>query len=100
MCRRAFFDDRALVKPDHTLAQTLNRNHVVADEEYGAARFSDIVKFRQTSFLERDVSNRQDLIHEKNVPLQMRRHSDTKPHVHATRILLRRRIKESLDFAE
>jgi hypothetical protein len=78
----------------------LYRGHVVTDEQHGAPALRDLANLAQALSLEARIADRQHLVHDQDLGLEMRGHAERQPHVHPARIELDRRIDERLDFGE
>ena len=85
---------------DAGLAEVLDRGHVVADEEHGPTVLGDRAHLAEALLLERDVADRQHLVDDQDLRLEVRGDRERQPHVHAARVALDRRVDELLDPGE
>src|SRR5581483_10055408 len=88
----------ALVKHGAPRAQVLNCGHVVRDEQNGPAAAADLAHLAQAFLLESEIADREDLIHNQNLGVEMRRHGECQPHIHAAGVMLYRSVEKLLDF--
>ena len=65
-----------------------------------AALARDVAHLAEALLLERRVADRQHLVDEQDLGLEVRRHREGEPHVHAARVALHRRVEEPLDLGE
>ena len=72
----------------------------MADENDGAAAAGHFTHFSQALFLERDVADRQNFIHQQNFGLEVRGDGKRQPHLHPGAVMLQRRIDEICDLGE
>ena len=63
-------------------------------------RSRDVPHLAEALLLELRVADRQHLVDDENLGLQMRRNGEGEAHVHAARIALHRRVEELLDAGE
>src|ERR1700730_7018766 len=80
--------DPAVCDPHAARAQILDRRHVVGYEQHGPPPTTHIVHGTDTFLLEYRVANRQHLIDDEHVRLEVRGHRETEPRAHAARIVL------------
>ena len=59
-----------------------------------------VAHLAQALLLERRVADRQHLVHQQDLRLQVRGDGEGQPHVHAARVALDRRVEELLDLGE
>ena len=71
-----------------------DRGHVVADEQDRPALLADVVHLAQALVLERRVADRQHLVDEQDLRLEVGGDGEGQPHVHAARVALDRRVEE------
>ncbi len=60
----------------------------------------DILHLAQALLLELDVADRQHLVDDQDLRLQVRRDGERQAHVHAAGVALDRRVEEFLDLGE
>src|SRR5690242_3139460 len=89
-----------LVKNDDFCAKVLDCRHVVTDKQHRAPRATNGVHLAQTFSLESLVTNRKDLIDDKDVWLEMSRYTKGQTHVHPAGVSLDGRVEKSLDLGE
>jgi len=90
----------SILQPDHTLAQTRDRLHVMRDEDHGTSRLTDVTHFAKTLSLEPDVTDREHFIDDKDLGIEMSSDREGEPHVHARRVMLHRCVEKSFDLGE
>src|SRR6266513_158333 len=98
--RRAFRGEDALVEPDGALAEPRDRAQIVRDEHDRLLRRAELPDLREALVLEVLVPDREHLVHQENVRLEMHGDRETEAHVHAARVGLHRRVKEAPDVGE
>jgi len=72
----------------------------VTDEEDGTPLLRYVPHLSQALPLKSRVAHRENLVHQQDLRLQMRRHGEGKPQVHARGVTLDRGIQESLNFGK
>src|SRR5262245_31168777 len=92
--------DAPVVEPDHTLAETTNLPHLVADEDHRSPLAADFVHLAETAALELGITDGQDFVDQQNVWLKVCRDGKRQPHLHPARIVLHRSVNESIDLSE
>ena len=97
---RPVADDAAVVEQDRALAQLRNRLHVVRDENHRPAGRSEILHPPEAAPLELGVPDREHLVDEQDLGLEMRGDRERQPHVHPARVPLHGRVDEPLDAGE
>ncbi len=98
--RRPVKPDFAICNPDAARAQILYGRHVVRHEQHGPSPATQILHRADAFLLERGVANRQHLIDDEHVGLEVRGHREAKPQAHAARITLDGRVDETLHARE
>ena len=93
-------DEAAPVDLDGARAEAAHRGHVVADEEDGAPRTRDLLHLPEALALEGDVADREHLVDEQDLRVEVRRDGEGQAHVHAARVALDRRVEELVDLGE
>ena len=81
-------------------AEPLDRLEVVADEEDRAALRAHVVHLAEALLLERGVADREHLVDEEDLGLEVRGDGEREAQVHAARVALHRRVDEPLDLGE
>ena len=81
-------------------AKPLDRGQIVAHEQHGPPQSGNVFHLAQTLFLKLDISDCQNLVHQKNVWLEMGGHSESQPDIHSTGIVLHRSVEKFLHFGE
>jgi len=92
--------DGAVFQHHGPLAEGEDGGHVVRDHEHRAALARYVAHLAQAFLLERGVADREDLVNEENLRLQVRGHGKGEPQMHAARVTLDRRIDESSTSAK
>src|SRR5687768_6581351 len=82
------------------LTNTPHRSHVMAHEQDRPPINPDLIDLREAFLLKLRIAHRQNFINQQNFRFQMRRNTKRKPHVHAARITLHRRVDKLLNFRE
>src|SRR4029077_3608094 len=98
--RGAFRPDDSLVKPDRALAETRDRTEVVRHEHDRLLRRTELADLGEALVLEVLVADREHLVDEEDVRLEMHRDREAEAHVHAVRIGLHGRVEEAADVGE
>ena len=63
-----------------------DRVHVVADEQHRPALAHDVAHLPEALLLERRVADGEHLVDDQDLRLQVRRHRERQPHVHAAEL--------------
>ena len=100
LARRAVVDDAAAVEQQRARAQLAHAGQVVADEEHRAAFVPEILHAAQAAVAEMQVADRQHLVDDQDLRLEVRRHRKRQPHEHAAGVVLHRRVDELLELGE
>ena len=98
--RRAVLDDRAAVDLDRTVAELGDRREHVGDEEHGPTGAAELLHPPEAAALELGVPDREHLVDEHDLRLEVRGDGEREPHVHPARVALDRRVDEPLDTGE
>src|ERR1700682_5746366 len=98
--RRSVEPDCAICDPDAARTEILNCRHVVRYEQHGPSPAAQILHGADAFLLEYGVANRQHLIDDEHVRLEVCGHRKTKPQPHATRIALDGCVDETLHARE
>ena len=77
------FLDLPVLEPHRVFAQLRDRRHIVADEQDGAAVFRDIAHLADALLLEPDVTDREHLVHDQDLRLQVGGHGERQADVHS-----------------
>ena len=88
------------MKDQPTRTKGLYSRHIVAHKQHRPAMPGHILHLAEALLLKLGVADRQHLVDDQNLRLQMRRHREREPHIHAAGIALHRRIEEFLHFGE
>src|SRR5262245_27599169 len=72
----------------------------MADENDGSPSTTNVLHFANAFILESRIADSQNFINQQNLWLQMGRHGESQSHIHATGIMLNRRVNELFDFGE
>ena len=73
-------------------AEAADRLHVVADEEHGPAVVRDLAHPSEAALLELGVADREHLVDDQDVRLEVRGDREAEAHVHPARVALDRRV--------
>jgi len=98
--RRSVFADDAMVKPDRPLAEVHHVIHVMGDQNQRRAGGQHLGHLVMALALERDVADRQNLIHDQNVRADDGRNREAEPGLHAAGEVLDRYIDEFPELRE
>ena len=90
----------APVEQDARVAELCRDVEVVADEDHRPAGSGHLADLAETFLLEPDIANGEDLVDDQDLGLEVRRHGEGHPHVHADRVVLDRRVDEALELGE
>ena len=96
----AVLDDEPLLEPDRAIAELCDRLHVVRYEQHRPARRAELLHPAEAAPLELGVADREHLVDEEDLRLEMRGDREREPDVHAARVALHRRVDEPLDPGE
>ena len=97
---RAVADDAALVDQEHPVAELRDGLDLVRHEDDRAARRVDVLHPPEAARLELGVAHAQNLVHEHDLGLEVRRDREGEADVHPARVALHRRVEELLDAGE
>ena len=99
--RRTDLRDATAVEPDARVHRAAGSDSSGGDTN-STVRPSraDVVHLAEALLLKRDVADREHLVDEQDLRLEVRRHRERQPHLHAARVVLDRRVDEPLDFGE
>ena len=99
--RRAFGHQPAALEQQRAIAERRHRAHVVADEDDRAAvALRNLAHLAEALLLEVGVADRQHLVDDQDLRLQVRGDREGQPNVHAAAVALDRRVEEALDLGE
>ena len=98
--RRALRRDPTLVEPNGSIAESRHRAEVVGHEDDGLALRAELADLREAFVLEVLVADRENLVHEQHVRVEVHRDRKAEPHVHAGRIGLHVRVEEAAEVGE
>ena len=82
------------------IAQLADAGQIVADEQHRAALVAHVAHPAETPVAEMQVADRQHLVDDQDLRLEMRGDRERQPHVHAARVVLHRRVDELLELGE
>src|SRR2546422_3871688 len=80
--------------------QILHGDHVVADEEHGAARAHGVADLADALALEASVADGEDLVDQHDLGIEVGGHGEGQSNVHSARVVLDRSVDEALDLGE
>ena len=89
-----------LVEPEAAVGERRDRGHVVADEQHRAPRARDLAHLAEALALERRVADREHLVDDQDLRLEVRGDGEREPQLHAARVALDGRVDEPLDLGE
>jgi hypothetical protein len=96
----AFEFELTPVQEDAARAEVLHRGHVMADEQDRAPLLGHLLDPPQALVLESDVADREDLVDDQDLRLQVGGDREGEPDVHPAGIVLDLRVEEPLDLGE
>ena len=96
----AHVDDPALLEDEAAIAEALDAAHVVRDEQDRAALRLHPVELVEALVLEGGVADRQHLVHEHDVRVDLDRDGKRQPHLHPGRVVLQLEVHELLELGE
>src|SRR5207248_5304090 len=94
LLRRAVDLDPALAKQHRALAEPLDRGGVVRDVDDRPAALLELEDLREALALELLVPDREDLVEEENVGVDVRGDGEAESHVHAGGVGARREVDD------
>ena len=93
--------DPAVLEQDAVVAELAQRPHVVADEQDGpAVPRGDVAHLPEAFLLEGVIADREHLVDDQDLRLEVRRHRERQADEHAAGVTFYRRIDEAADFRE
>ena len=90
----AVVDDAALAQVDHALAHGLDAEHVVRHEQDRGVLLLQPLRELDALALEGQVADREHFVEDQDLGVQVRRHREREPHVHAAGVALDGRVDE------
>ena len=81
-------------EPHSLVAEALHHRQPVGDEQDGLAAPFELGELIETLQAEPCITDREHLVHQENVGVDVDRHGEPEPHVHAGRVCLDRRVDE------
>ena len=93
-------DDDAILDHDRAGAELLDEGELVADDEHCPPVLHQLLHLADALGLEGCVTDRQHLVDDEDFRLDMSRHGEAEPQIHAARIMLHRRVDEVCDAGE
>ena len=90
----------AAVEPERLVAEALDQAERVRDEQDRLAAPLELGELVEALVGEALVADREHLVHEQHVGIDVDRHRETEAHVHAGRVGLDRRVDELLELGE
>src|SRR5208283_5284925 len=94
------FADHAGIDPDYAVAKPADLIELMADENDGAAGAGHITHFAEALFLEVDVADGEDVIHQEDFRLEVGGNGKGQAHVHTAGIVLYGRVNEFFQLRE
>ena len=92
--------EAAVGEKGDALAEGLHGRHVVADEQDGPPAPDHVADLAEALPLEDRVADGEHLVDDEDLGLQVGRHGEGQPHVHAAGIVLARGVEELVDAGE
>ena len=90
----------ALVQPERLVAEALDQAQRVGDEQDRLAAAPELRELVEALVGEALVADREHLVDEQHVGIDVDRHGEPQPHVHAGRVGLDRRVDELAQLGE
>ena len=98
--RRPVELDTAVSQQDGTVAKTLDRRRVVRDEDNRAAALLELEDLAEALALKLLVADREDLVQQQDVGVDVRRDREPEAHVHPRRVRAHGQVDELLEPGE
>src|SRR5439155_8316515 len=98
--RRPLGADLPLIQPDRSLAQSRHRTEIVGNEHDRLLRGAEFADLGEAFVLEVLVPDREHLVDEKYVWLEVHRDREPEAHVHAARVRLHGSVEEAADVGK
>ena len=93
-------DQRAPLEQQRAVAEALQRAHVVGDEHDRLARVAHRVEDVEALLLERGVADREHLVDQQDVGIDLDRHREREPDMHPRGVVLQLEVLELLELGE
>src|SRR5215472_14492381 len=90
----------AVVDPDDALAKAANLIELMGDEDDSAADAGDVAHFSEAFFLEIDVADGEDFVHEQDFRLEVGGDGKGQTNVHAGGVVFDGRVNELFKLGE
>jgi hypothetical protein len=100
VARGTLGDNSPFVQKVRPSAERGDGGGIVAHEQHGSPTGCDLFHPCEALLLEREVANREDLVHHQDLRLEMGRHREREPHVHPARVALDWRVDKTLNLRE
>ena len=97
---RADRDELAALDQHRAVAEALDGRHVVGHEDDRLARGLELLELLEALVLERGVADREHLVDEQDVGVDLDRDREAEPHAHARRVVLELEVEELLELGE
>src|SRR5262249_10449242 len=98
--RNAGAAGRSVLEPRRGVAQVANGLERVRDDDDRLSGGAEVVELLETPSLELGVADRQDLVDQEDVGIDVDRDREPQAHVHARRVVLHRCVTEVLETGE
>ena len=92
--------DAAVVDPQRLVAEALDQTERVRHEQDCLPAAPELGELVEALVGESLVADREHLVHEQHVGIDVNRHGEPEPHVHAGRVRLHRRVDELAQLGE
>ncbi len=100
VCGSPMHDHVAALEQHRAVAEALDRRHVVRHEDDRLALGLEAVELLEALLLERGVADRQHLVDQQHVGVDLDRDREGEPHRHPRRVVLELEVEELLELGE
>src|SRR5262245_44395942 len=90
----------AVFHPDGSIRQAPHRFQIMRNEQDRNTLLFEMLNSAYTPLLEKNVADRERLVHDENVGIHVDRHRKGQPHEHPTRVRLDRPVDEIADLGK
>ena len=88
------------IQPQRLVAEPLDEAERMGDQQNGLAAALELAELVEALVGEAFVAHGQHFVHQQHVRIDVNRHGEPEPHVHARRVGLDRRVDEVLHLGE
>ena len=96
----ARLDDAPGLEQHGAVAEPAHRRHVVGHEQHGGARLADALELVEALLLEGRVADREHLVDQQDLGVDLDHHREREPHEHARRVVLELQVDEVVQLGE